>query len=78
MTPGLEARQISARLHRARWVDWKDDLQGYGAGRESRKPRTPVVGIKPYRKCQFKLKVGKVQGEGLNGRRFFHTVPHRF
>jgi len=32
--------------------DWKNDLQIQGAGRKSRKPPTPFVGIKPYGKSQ--------------------------
>jgi hypothetical protein len=33
-------------------ADWKNVLQIRGAGRKSRKPPTPFVGMKPYGKCQ--------------------------
>jgi hypothetical protein len=35
-------------------ADWKKDLQTSGAGRESRKRPTLVMGQKPYGKCQIK------------------------
>jgi len=35
-------------------ADWKKDLHNLGAGRKSRKPPTPFVGMKPYGKCQYK------------------------
>ena len=35
-------------------ADWKNDLQIQGAGRKSRKPPTPIVGIKPNGKCQLR------------------------
>jgi len=34
-------------------ADWKNVLQIPGAGRKSRKPPTPFVGMKPYGKYQF-------------------------
>ena len=34
-------------------VDWKNGLQIQGAGRKSRKPPTPIVGIKPNGKSQL-------------------------
>jgi len=35
-------------------VDWKNDLQIQGAGRNSKKQPTPFVGIKPYGKSRVK------------------------
>ncbi len=36
-------------------ADWKKDLHNLGAGRKSRKPPTPFVGMKPYGKSQFRI-----------------------
>jgi len=36
-------------------ADWKKDLHNLGAGRKSRKPPTPFVGMKPHGKCQLKV-----------------------
>jgi hypothetical protein len=37
-------------------ADWENVLQIHGEGRKSEKPPTPVVGMKPYGKCQLKSK----------------------
>jgi hypothetical protein len=51
-------------------ADWRNDLQIRGAGRKSRKLPTPVVGMKPYGKCQLMtrliaLRVGAALTTGL-------------
>jgi len=46
---GTEAPHAGQKLK----ADWKKDLHNLGAGRKSRKPPTPFVGMKPYGKCQF-------------------------
>ncbi len=47
-------RRTTSRAGQKPVVDWKNDLQIQGAGRKSQKQPTPVVGIKPYGKCQIK------------------------
>jgi len=47
-------RQNTFRAGQKLKADWKKDLHNLGAGRKSRKPPTPFVGMKPHGKCQFK------------------------
>jgi len=44
-------------------VDWKNVLQIPGAGRKSRKPPTPFVGIKPYGKSRLKSVCQKIKSQ---------------
>ena len=46
-------RQNTFRAGQKLKADWKYDLHNLGAGRKSRKPPTPFVGMKPYGKCQI-------------------------
>jgi hypothetical protein len=64
-TEEVSSHRVEKRVERRTWqqidpcarekprVDLKKGLQIYGAGRESRKRPTLVVGQKPYGKCQF-------------------------
>jgi len=47
-------------------ADWKKDLHNLGAGRKSRKPPTPFVGMKPYGKCQLMSKCAFVANRRLH------------
>jgi len=42
-------------------ADWKKDLYNLGAGRKSRKPPTPFVGMKPNGKSQIKTPCNYVE-----------------
>jgi hypothetical protein len=46
-------RQNTFRAGQKLKADWKKDLHNLGAGRKSRKPPTPFVGMKPHGKCQI-------------------------
>ena len=46
-------RQNTSRAGQKQRADWKSDLHILGAGRKSRKPLTPIVGMKPYGKYQL-------------------------
>jgi hypothetical protein len=46
-------RQNTFRAGQKLKADWKYDLHNLGAGRKSRKPPTPFMGMKPYGKCQI-------------------------
>jgi hypothetical protein len=46
-------RQNTFRAGQKLKADWKYDLHNLGAGRKSRKPPTPFVGMKPYGKSQL-------------------------
>ena len=46
-------RQNTFRAGQKLKADWKKDLHNLGAGRKSRKPPTPFVGMKPNGKSQF-------------------------
>ena len=46
-------RQNTFRAGQKLKADWKKDLQNLGAGRKSRKPPTPFVGMKPNGKSQL-------------------------
>ena len=47
-------RQTTSCAGQKPGADWESGLQIRGAGRESRKPLTPVVGMKPYGKSRLR------------------------
>jgi len=51
-------RQNTFRTGQKLKADWKKDLHNLGAGRKSRKPPTPVVGMKPNGKSQVGTRMG--------------------
>jgi hypothetical protein len=54
-------RQNTFRAGQKLKADWKKDLYNLGAGRKSRKPPTPFVGMKPYGKCQINIHASRGQ-----------------
>jgi hypothetical protein len=50
-------RQNTFRAGQKLKADWKKDLHNLGAGRKSRKPPTPFVGMKPNGKSQLMPKI---------------------
>jgi hypothetical protein len=55
-------RQNTFRVGQKLKADWKKDLPNLGAGRKSRKPPTPFVGMKPYGKCQLRRRLAERAG----------------